>query len=215
MAISVNAVQGTETGKTVRMIAYIYGKEAVILIDSGSSHSFISEAMASKWRNWSSLDTPMQVRVANGEVLYCKHELDCPVWISGHGFKISLKVLPLDCYDIILGIDWLEAHSPMEVDWRKKWLSFEYQGEKAVLQGIAPRVHSCEPVNNSELAKLIQQDKVWCLVEVYAVQENAVSQKTPDEVQGLINEFADLFSPPKGLPPQRSSEHTIPLLPGS
>lgn len=90
-----NAVQGTETGKTVHMIADIYGREAVILIDFGSSHSFISETMASKWRNWFSLQHPMQVRVENGEVLYCKHELvDCPVWISGHGFKISLKVLP-------------------------------------------------------------------------------------------------------------------------
>jgi hypothetical protein len=117
MAISVHVVQGTEARKTVRMIADIYGREAIVLIDSGSSHSFVSEAMASKWRSWSTLQNPMQVRVANGEILHCKHELqDCPVWISGHGFKISLKVLPLDCYDIILGIDWLEQHSPMEVD---------------------------------------------------------------------------------------------------
>jgi len=145
MAISVNAVQGTKTRKTVRMIANIYGKEAIILIDSRSSHSLISEAMASEWRNWSSLKSLMQVRVANGEALYCKHELvDCPIWISGHGFKISSKVLPLDCYDIILGINWLETHSPMEVDWRKKTLSFDYQGDKAILQGITPRVLNCD-----------------------------------------------------------------------
>lgn len=104
MTISVNAVQGTESGKTVRMIADIYGQEVVILIDSGSSSNFISEALASKWRNWSTLQQTMQVKVANGEILQCTHELpDCPVWISGHAFKISLKILPLSCYDVILG----------------------------------------------------------------------------------------------------------------
>jgi hypothetical protein len=49
---------------------------------------------------------------------------------------MALKVLPLQCYDIILGMDWLEQHSPMVVDWKKKLLSFDYQGEKVVLQGI-------------------------------------------------------------------------------
>lgn len=75
-------------------------------IDSGSSHSFISESLASKWRNWTALPSSMQVRVANGQTLSYTHELvDCPLWISGHGFKVSLKILPLNYYDIILGID--------------------------------------------------------------------------------------------------------------
>jgi hypothetical protein len=129
MGLFVNAVQGTESAKTVRMIADICGKEAIILIDSGSSHNFISEYLASKWRNWAALENPMQVKVANGEILKCTHELvDCAVWISRYGFKISLKILPLQCYNIILGIDWLEGHSPMEVDWKEKWLAFNYQG---------------------------------------------------------------------------------------
>lgn len=69
MAISANAVQGTNVGHTVRMIGDIYGREAIILVDSGSSNSFISESLASKWRSWSTLQNPMQVRVANGETL--------------------------------------------------------------------------------------------------------------------------------------------------
>jgi hypothetical protein len=48
MALSANAVQGTESGKTVRMIADLYGQEVVILIDSSSSNNFVSEFVASK-----------------------------------------------------------------------------------------------------------------------------------------------------------------------
>lgn len=117
MAISMNVVQGTKSGKTVKKIANICGQEVVILIDSGSTNNFVSEALASKWRNWVALSQPMQVKVANGELLQCTHEIqDCPIWISRHSFKLSLKILPLNCYDVILGIDWLETHSPMVVD---------------------------------------------------------------------------------------------------
>jgi len=51
----------------------------------------------------------VQVKVANGNILTCTHELcDCVVLINGHRFFITLKILPLSCYDIILGMDWLE-----------------------------------------------------------------------------------------------------------
>ncbi|CAD6339885.1 unnamed protein product [Miscanthus lutarioriparius] len=47
------ASQGTDSSKTVRMVGNICAKEVIILIDSGSTHNFISESLASRWRNWS------------------------------------------------------------------------------------------------------------------------------------------------------------------
>jgi hypothetical protein len=132
----------------------------------------------------------MQVRVANGQTLSYTHELvDCPLWISGHGFKVSLKILPLNYYDITLGIDWLESHSPMEVDWKDKWLSFDYLGSKAVLQGITTRVKYCEHISNRELETLADQDQLWCLLELRAVIDKATQDIIPPEVQGLVDEF--------------------------
>jgi hypothetical protein len=96
MVLSTNAAQGTNSTRTVRMVGHVGGKEVIILIDSGSSHTFISEALGSRWRDWSPMHTTMQVRVANGQTLQCSHEVQaCPIWISGHAFKMSLKVLPL------------------------------------------------------------------------------------------------------------------------
>lgn len=198
------------------MIADLCGQEVVILVDSGSSSNFVSEAIASKWRNWSPLKAPVQVRVANGEILQCTHELpDCPVWISGHAFKISLKILPLSCYDVILGIDWLASHSPMEVDWKQKWLSFSYMGERVLLQGINPHIVNCDPVNKPELSALVHQDKLWCMIELQVVQGQEDNQEKPKEVQLLIEEFSELFEPPTELPPKRATDHSIPLLLGS
>lgn len=79
---------------------------AVILANFGSSGNFISESMEGKIPNWKQLPVPIQVRVANGNILTCTHELPaCKVWVSGQCFNISLKILPLRCYDVILGMD--------------------------------------------------------------------------------------------------------------
>lgn len=48
LAISVAAVDGSETPKTVRLMGIIQGIEATILIDSGSTHSFVKEELADK-----------------------------------------------------------------------------------------------------------------------------------------------------------------------
>lgn len=165
------------------MVVDLYGQEVIILIDSSSSSNFISESLASKWRHWTPLNSVKQVRVANGDVLRCTHKLvDCPVWISGHGFKMTLKILPLSCYDIILGIDWLEGHNPMEVDWKQKWMSFHYLGEKIVLQGISSQLTSCELISKLELAALVHQDQLWCMVELRSLKNAQVKVEAPKEV---------------------------------
>ena len=80
ISLSVNAVQGIDSSNTVRMMGNIGGKDVVILIDSSSSHNFVSETLASRWTNWIALESPMQVRVANGQVLNCTHEVTaCPM----------------------------------------------------------------------------------------------------------------------------------------
>jgi len=119
------------------MVGKFHATEVVMLVDCGSTHSFISESLAAQWSQWSALPSPTQVRVANGSILLCTHELPkCPVWIDGYCFLLNLRVLPLNCYDIILGMDWLEQHSPMTIDWKKKSLDFLYLGSEIRLQGV-------------------------------------------------------------------------------
>lgn len=136
------------------------------------------------------------------------------MWISGYAFKLTLKVLPLQCYDMILGMDWLAQHSPMEVDWNAKWMSFDYQGAKILLQGISPKTVHCELITKKELAALEQQDKLWCILELQAVSTTS-SPSMPQEIQEIVDQYSDLFVAPSGLPPKRSSVHTIPLIPGA
>lgn len=59
---------------------------------------------------------PVSVRVANGNEIPCTHELPNFIWsVQGHTFKCSFKIIPLSYYDIVLGMDWLSMHSPMQI----------------------------------------------------------------------------------------------------
>jgi len=120
MALSLYAVNGTDAPRTIRVLGNLSGQTPLILMDSGSSSTFISEQLAAKLPNWTPLHTPVLVKIADGATIWCTHELQsCLLYIQGHSFLLNLKILPLKCYDIIIGMDWLEQHSPMQVHWSK------------------------------------------------------------------------------------------------
>jgi hypothetical protein len=75
MAISIQALNGIEGSRIVRLRGHMQGKEVFMLVDSGSSHSFISEDMAYVIQHWQPLSQSVQVTVANGAKLPCTHEL--------------------------------------------------------------------------------------------------------------------------------------------
>ena len=46
-------------------------------------------------------------------------------------------------------------------------------------------------------------------------EEAEVNEQEKPEIKSLLEEFGDIFSEPKTLPPKRAHDHRIPLLPGS
>jgi hypothetical protein len=96
-----------------------------------------------------------------------------------------MKILPLSHFDMIVGMDWLEAFSPMQVHWRHKWMAIPYQGSTAMLQGITP--------------KLVEE----VIVHVCSLMEQLALDPAPmcPEVAALLEEFAAVFAPLSALPP--------------
>jgi hypothetical protein len=103
-------------------------------------------------------------------------------------------------------MDWLEYYSPMQVDWVKKFLQFEHQGEVIRLQGITKnnKLSTTTPVQAYE--------DQWIKVCQVELSEDATA---PEIVQSLLTRFTDVFEEPVGLPPPRSCDHKIPLIDGA
>ncbi|CAD6267218.1 unnamed protein product [Miscanthus lutarioriparius] len=109
---------------------------------------------------------------------------------KGHCFVSDAKVLPLKCYDLILGEDWLEDYSPMLVDYKLKTLQFSVEGKTVHLHGVRDNPNVCTP------------------------DQTVKQHNIPASVAEVLSKHAHLFSEPVGLPP-RSADHRIPLIPGA
>jgi len=129
MILSSEASTGQNTPKTLKLTGTVQGHQVTILVDSGSTHTFISQSLASKLHGVTSVSTPIAVQVANGEQLLCQTEFLNMHWsVHSCAFSSTLKVLPLQHYDMILGMEWLERFSPMQIHWSDKWTLLPYKG---------------------------------------------------------------------------------------
>jgi hypothetical protein len=76
--------------------------------------------------------------------------------VDEYAFKTDMKLLNLQHFDMILGMDWLEEFSTMKVHWKHKWMAIPYNGSTAFVQGIVPLlpdelvVHICALVEDDQ-----------------------------------------------------------------
>jgi hypothetical protein len=121
-SISVHALTGSSVNvpEVIQLQAFIEDKEILILVDSGSSTSFVNTQLASKLQGASPLPQLRKVNVADGTQHSCSSYIPhCPWSVGKHQFYTDLKILPLGSFDAILGMDWLEEHNP-DIDWVKR-----------------------------------------------------------------------------------------------
>jgi hypothetical protein len=215
--LSLNALAGTDTDGTIQIRALVENKVMLLLIDSGSTHSFVDQSLVEKMQ-LSTTDIPMlRVKVANGEVISCAAAIpNMQWWAQGHTFTHTMRVLQLGGYDGILGMDWLQRCGVMTCDWPNKWIEFAHQGKMVKLQGMLPTQQThLQELSVEQLVKAIKGNDVWAVAELSAVEgtEAVVNVGLPAEIQEVLEQFTGVFQEPKTLPPHREVDHVIHLLP--
>jgi hypothetical protein len=136
LALSLAALSAHYSDSTMHFVGDIQGRPVKILLDSGSSNTFISTSLASQLQGNSVCQQPLKVTVANGSHMLCQKEFKQLLWsIQQCSFVSEVKVLPLSQYDLIVGMDWLMKHNPMEIDWKYKRILVTYDSEHVFSKG--------------------------------------------------------------------------------
>ncbi len=185
LAMSVHAVQGTDSQSTIRLQGKIQGLNILMLVDSGSSASFISDQLADRLTGVQFLAHPLSVKVANGQVLHCQKEMPSAEWfVSGQKFLTTFKVVALGGYDAILGMDWLTKYSPMQIDWQHKSIHLTVMGHEVLLRGVQSDTSDCALISSQHLQHLHSIDSVAGLVHLCASLSDSTDQlsSVPDAV---------------------------------
>jgi hypothetical protein len=115
-----NPSQVPKRRKTIRFGGFIGKQELSILLDSGSSSTFISEYVAQGCKSQLKPCSELQFVAADGLPMVSNQYIPGFQWfIQGQSFSYDVRVLPLKCYDMILGANWLEDHSPTCIHWKR------------------------------------------------------------------------------------------------
>jgi predicted aspartyl protease len=86
----------------------------VILVDTGSTHSFVDQLLAKKMKLPVEERSQLSIMVANREKVPC---LGCYVTVTftlqGKDFQATLHLLTLGGCNMVLGVDWLSTLGPI------------------------------------------------------------------------------------------------------
>uniref|UniRef100_J3KY79 Reverse transcriptase domain-containing protein n=1 Tax=Oryza brachyantha TaxID=4533 RepID=J3KY79_ORYBR len=203
------------SAQSFRVKGWLQGIELLMLVDSGSTHSFLDKQLADQLKGLTLLPAAVMVKVADGGEMNCTHYLaQCEWWLQGHQFQNDFKVLPLFGYDAILGMDWLQQLGQMTVNWEEQWMQFLWHEGVINIRGIQARTDKCDQISYLQLKGLNKMGALMHMVQLSAV---SVQESTPvsESISVVLSEFQSVFEEPKELPPRRLCDHQIPLLPGS
>jgi Retroviral aspartyl protease len=107
----------------------------ITLVDSGSTHSFTNPDIVHNLSIPTSLSPPLMVTTASGSHLSTTTICTALTFqLQDIFFTGDFQVLHVAGIDLILGMDWLHAHSPIEMNCDTSSLSLYLKGKKVTLQ---------------------------------------------------------------------------------
>jgi len=135
--ISLHAITGIRPEETMQLRVNIGNHELTALLDSGSTHNFVSMEAArhiglsihdSKGKN---------VVIANGDRVACRGlARDVALCIAGSFFTVDSYTIPLDCYDMVLGVQFLRTLGSILWDFDDLCMAFWHHGQRILWKGI-------------------------------------------------------------------------------
>ncbi|XP_068638487.1 uncharacterized protein [Aristolochia californica] len=185
--ISLHAMTGLRSSNTMQVKAQVHHLHLLVLVDSGSTHNFISQPAAEQLGLVVQQQTSLSISVANGAKITSVGISPATHFdIEGHAFIANFLVIPLSGFDLVLGIKWLQLLGPILWEFQALTMTFTEDHRQIILhdtQAPVPCALQAVQVHSTDNCKLSQ----------------------------LLTEFEDIFQEPTALPPIRHCDHRIHL----
>ncbi|KAJ1700817.1 hypothetical protein LUZ63_000596 [Rhynchospora breviuscula] len=149
--------------------------------------------------------------------------------IQGHTFEKDVRVLDITGYDMMLELDWLTSLGPMQVDWGAGGIAFK-QGDKDVQLQVKEEVAKIKFIKEDvDLEKEMRKGSEILMAQIFSTEVHSALQLHPAsqtevhsdskpvhlELSAALEQHKAAFEEPTALPPRRTVDHAVPLLPDS
>ena len=219
----------TPDGRTLVFQARVHNTLAIVLLDTGATHSFVSASFMAR-EQISMRPTNDKAIVVDGRELVIKGTARLHLAFGGFQTNHHLRVTQLGCEDVILGMDWLSKYKAV-LDCANHTCTLKKGNVKVTLsrKPVINQVSTNPMLTAIQLRKAVKKGCRLFTVEVNTVPleeeyDNDLSWGSGEDVEGevvvpsllkpLIESYKDVFPEdlPRGLPPERPLGHTIPLI---
>ena len=176
---SLHAISGGNSLNTMKVLGSIPVVSTMVLLDSGSSHNFISEGLARKLGLQPTKNQSIRVMVASGDKLTSK----------GICARIAIKlgmflthaifyILPLEGYDVVMGTHWLRTLREILWDFSKLILKFNGARKEVTLIGLSDKF-----LEGREMEKVAkrQPTTTGAFIQILAMNGGKITNRTEKE----------------------------------
>lgn len=130
LGLSLNSLKRMATAKTMKLKGVLGGREVIILVDSGASHSFIAADLVHSLAIPTDLSVRHKIEVGNG-MSFQQSGICRGVKVFVQGFWVVEDFFPFELgnADLVLGISWLRTLGEVRADWAKFTMRFQKGAE--------------------------------------------------------------------------------------
>jgi hypothetical protein len=214
LGISMHALAGAPAPRTMRLMGRILGQQVVILIDTGSTHSFVDQNLAKRLQLPAQGRSQLTVMVANGDIIPCP---GCCTTITfslqEYDFKTNLHLLVLGGCDMVLGVDWLSSLGPILWDFVELTMKFSHQSREISLQGLIKTANNL--VKGEGLLRKAGAECKGIWLQLIGAKTPKPKRLQHPALAELLEGFTGVFQEPTELPPSRNFDHNIQLTEGA
>ncbi|XP_019451750.1 PREDICTED: uncharacterized protein LOC109353842 [Lupinus angustifolius] len=221
--ISMNVLTGMASFRIMRVTWHYNKKPLHILIDSGSTHNFLDIEKARALGCKIDQLEPLVVTVADGNKLQISAVVKDFSWTIQHTkFILDMMLIPLDCCDVVLGIEWLVTLGDITWNFDKLTMDFVVQGRRHVLKGSS---NNCvKTIRKQQLHKVLIEEVQLSMLQLCPRDGGLLQSLTThveeivlsSQISQLLDNFVEVFEEPSQLPPMRDGHnHQILLLQGT
>ncbi len=201
MGISIHALSGERQPNTIKIQGEIKEVTLSILVDMGSTHSFLDYQTTKDIKATMIAVTPLVVTVANGQKVLSK--LQCPrfQWtMQGHLFNTDLRVIRLGGSSMVLGIDWLRSHNKVTFDFHQDAITIQKDGHPLVLSGMKEGAQ-LKLITANQWYQDYQQGECCLISHCHLIGEPKIDSEINPVLQEVLDQYAEVFEQPTELPP--------------
>ncbi|XP_068651580.1 uncharacterized protein [Aristolochia californica] len=156
--LSFHAMTGLHSTNTMQVHAHIINLMAVALVDSGSTHNFISQTAAHQLGLRATQLWPLEFSGKWGEAYQYWSMFSVQFDIEAHPFVTDFLVIPLAGFDLVLGIKWLQQLGPILWDFTSLTTNFT-SGQRDIILHVthAPSRCTLQHLQKDEIERQCQQ----------------------------------------------------------